>query len=71
MRRAGFRYVFLGIENMLDDDLAFLKARAKNSHARRAANATPSTAAMTSCTVTACSSSADSSSATPTTRASR
>jgi radical SAM superfamily enzyme YgiQ (UPF0313 family) len=32
MRRAGFRYVFLGIENVLDDDLAFLKARAKNTH---------------------------------------
>ena len=31
MRRAGFRYVFLGIENVLDEDLAFLKARAKNS----------------------------------------
>ncbi len=31
MRRAGFRYVFLGIENILDEDLAFLKARAKNS----------------------------------------
>src|SRR3989454_1132583 len=30
MRRAGFRYVFLGIENILDDDLAFLKADAKN-----------------------------------------
>jgi radical SAM superfamily enzyme YgiQ (UPF0313 family) len=30
MRRAGFRYVFLGIENVLPDDLAFLKARAKN-----------------------------------------
>ena len=32
MRRAGFRYVFLGIENILDEDLVFLKARAKNSH---------------------------------------
>jgi radical SAM superfamily enzyme YgiQ (UPF0313 family) len=31
MRKAGFRYVFLGIENILDDDLAFLKARAKNA----------------------------------------
>ena len=31
MRRAGFRYVFLGIENILNDDLAFLKARAKNA----------------------------------------
>jgi radical SAM superfamily enzyme YgiQ (UPF0313 family) len=31
MRQAGFRYVFLGIENVLDEDLVFLKARAKNS----------------------------------------
>jgi len=31
MRRAGFRYVFLGIENILEDDLEFLKATAKNS----------------------------------------
>jgi radical SAM superfamily enzyme YgiQ (UPF0313 family) len=31
MRRAGFRYVFLGIENVLDQDLAFLKAAAKNA----------------------------------------
>jgi radical SAM superfamily enzyme YgiQ (UPF0313 family) len=30
MRKAGFRYVFLGIENVLDDDLAFLRAQAKN-----------------------------------------
>jgi radical SAM superfamily enzyme YgiQ (UPF0313 family) len=30
MRRAGFRYVFLGIENVLDDDLRFLRASAKN-----------------------------------------
>ncbi len=30
MRRAGFRYVFLGIENILEDDLAFLRAEAKN-----------------------------------------
>jgi radical SAM superfamily enzyme YgiQ (UPF0313 family) len=34
MRRAGFRYVFLGIENVLDEDLVFLKARSKNSRAR-------------------------------------
>jgi radical SAM superfamily enzyme YgiQ (UPF0313 family) len=42
MQRAGFRYVFLGIENILDDDLAFLKAGAKNStreHGRRTGNA--------------------------------
>jgi radical SAM superfamily enzyme YgiQ (UPF0313 family) len=31
MRQAGFRYVFLGIENVLDEDLGFLKARAKNA----------------------------------------
>ena len=31
MRRAGFRYVFLGIENVLDQDLAFLRASAKNA----------------------------------------
>ncbi len=30
MRRAGFRYVFLGIENVLDADLQFLRARSKN-----------------------------------------
>jgi anaerobic magnesium-protoporphyrin IX monomethyl ester cyclase len=31
MRRAGFRYIFLGIENVLDADLAFLRAAAKNA----------------------------------------
>ena len=31
MRRAGFRYVFLGIENILEDDLEFLRASAKNT----------------------------------------
>lgn len=30
MRRAGFHYVFLGIENIIDEDLDFLRARAKN-----------------------------------------
>jgi len=30
MRSAGFRYVFLGIENILPDDLIFLRAGAKN-----------------------------------------
>jgi anaerobic magnesium-protoporphyrin IX monomethyl ester cyclase len=42
MRRAGFRYVFLGIENVLAEDLAFLKASAKNaqrSHGRTVGNA--------------------------------
>ena len=43
MKRAGFRYVFLGIENILDGDLDFLKARAKNARrgqGRPAGNAT-------------------------------
>jgi hypothetical protein len=31
MRRAGFRYVFLGIENVLPEDLSFLRATAKNA----------------------------------------
>jgi radical SAM superfamily enzyme YgiQ (UPF0313 family) len=35
MKRAGFRYVFLGIENVLEDDLKFLKASAKNAHRER------------------------------------
>src|SRR5574337_694162 len=42
MRRAGFRYVFLGIENILDEDLAFLRARSKNTRredGRKAGNA--------------------------------
>jgi radical SAM superfamily enzyme YgiQ (UPF0313 family) len=30
MRKAGFRYVFLGIENILENDLAFLRATSKN-----------------------------------------
>jgi radical SAM superfamily enzyme YgiQ (UPF0313 family) len=30
MRQAGFRYVFLGIENILEEDLKFLRAEAKN-----------------------------------------
>jgi radical SAM superfamily enzyme YgiQ (UPF0313 family) len=43
MRQAGFRYVFLGIENVLDQDLEFLKARAKNArrqNGRTVGNAT-------------------------------
>jgi radical SAM superfamily enzyme YgiQ (UPF0313 family) len=43
MRHAGFRYVFLGIENVLEQDLGFLKASAKNAkreHGRRTGNAT-------------------------------
>src|SRR4029079_11407617 len=35
MRRAGFRYVFLGIENVLDEDLGFLRARWKNARRER------------------------------------
>ena len=43
MRAAGFRYVFLGIENVLEEDLGFLKAAAKNAKhegGRRVGNAT-------------------------------
>ncbi len=43
MRKAGFRYVFLGIENVLDEDLDFLKAAAKNEFresGRKTGNAT-------------------------------
>jgi radical SAM superfamily enzyme YgiQ (UPF0313 family) len=43
MRKAGFRYVFLGIENILEDDLVYLKASAKNSvreKGKRTGNAT-------------------------------
>ena len=35
MRRAGFRYVFLGIENILDAGLGFLRARSKNEERRQ------------------------------------
>ena len=31
MRKAGFKYVFLGIENILEDDLQFLRASSKNT----------------------------------------
>ncbi len=44
MRRAGFRYVFLGIENVLPDDLIFLRAGAKNRV--RTAGAAPGSAAV-------------------------
>jgi radical SAM superfamily enzyme YgiQ (UPF0313 family) len=43
MRKAGFRYVFLGIENVLDEDLKFLRAAAKNAQregGRQVGNAT-------------------------------
>jgi radical SAM superfamily enzyme YgiQ (UPF0313 family) len=32
MREAGFRYVFLGIENILEEDLRFLRAESKNRY---------------------------------------
>ncbi|HEY4813360.1 MAG TPA: radical SAM protein [Chthoniobacterales bacterium] len=43
MRKAGFRYVFLGIENVLDEDLDFLRASSKNQqreNGHKAGNAT-------------------------------
>lgn len=43
MRKAGFRYVFLGIENVLEDDLKFLNASSKNTkreNGQKAGNAT-------------------------------
>jgi len=39
MRRAGFRYVFLGIENILEGDLQFLRAAAKNTARDKGKNA--------------------------------
>jgi radical SAM superfamily enzyme YgiQ (UPF0313 family) len=46
MRRAGFRYVFLGIENVLDADLKFLKAKSKNSRYQQGARVNTATAAI-------------------------
>ena len=43
MRKAGFRYVFLGIENILEADLNFLRAASKNAqreNGRKTGNAT-------------------------------
>jgi anaerobic magnesium-protoporphyrin IX monomethyl ester cyclase len=43
MREAGYRYVFLGIENILEADLNFLRASSKNvwrENGRKAGNAT-------------------------------
>src|SRR5271166_1638120 len=43
MRKAGFRYVFLGIENILESDLVFLQASAKNTartNGKKTGNAT-------------------------------
>jgi hypothetical protein len=45
MREAGFRYVFLGIENILEEDLRFLRAESKNrerENGRQSGNATAS-----------------------------
>jgi anaerobic magnesium-protoporphyrin IX monomethyl ester cyclase len=42
MRKAGFRYVFLGIENVVESDLSFLHAASKNTkheNGKRAGNA--------------------------------
>lgn len=42
MRQAGFRYVFLGIENIVEEDLQFLRANPKNTkreHGQQAGNA--------------------------------
>jgi radical SAM superfamily enzyme YgiQ (UPF0313 family) len=39
MRQAGFRYVFLGIENILQDDLTFLRASSKNARREKGRNA--------------------------------
>ncbi|MEW5977007.1 MAG: radical SAM protein [Acidobacteriota bacterium] len=42
MRKAGFRYVFLGIENILEEDLEFLNAKSKNEkreHGKSVGNA--------------------------------
>jgi anaerobic magnesium-protoporphyrin IX monomethyl ester cyclase len=38
MRQAGFRYVFLGIENILEGDLTFLRASAKNTAREKGKN---------------------------------
>jgi radical SAM superfamily enzyme YgiQ (UPF0313 family) len=43
MREAGFKYVFLGIENILEDDLQFLRANSKNllrENGKKTGNAT-------------------------------
>lgn len=43
MRQAGFKYVFLGIENILEDDLQFLRASSKNvlrENGKKTGNAT-------------------------------
>jgi radical SAM superfamily enzyme YgiQ (UPF0313 family) len=43
MAKAGFKYIFLGIENILEEDLVFLKAASKNykrENGKRTGNAT-------------------------------
>ena len=55
MREAGFRYVFLGIENILQDDLQFLKAAARMSSAKTASRReTPRCEPLNFCTRTKC-----------------
>jgi anaerobic magnesium-protoporphyrin IX monomethyl ester cyclase len=39
MRKANFTYVFLGVENVVEEDLAFLHARAKNRERQTGGNA--------------------------------
>lgn len=55
MRRAGFRYVFLGIENILENDLEFLKASAKNTERTNGQNTgMPRSKRSTTCTAIIC-----------------
>jgi len=49
MRRAGFRYVFLGIENILEGDLQFLKAAAKNTEHKNGGQARNATLKAIDC----------------------
>ena len=59
MRAAGFRYVFLGIENVLDEDLRFSRPAPRTPAARPAArSAMPRPRRSSCCTATGCSSSA-------------
>jgi radical SAM superfamily enzyme YgiQ (UPF0313 family) len=46
MRAANFKYVFLGIENVVEDDLAFLRAAAKNRERGTGGNASARAAAL-------------------------
>ena len=46
MKKAGFRYVFLGIENVVDEDLGFLKAAAKNRRRGGASRTGPANATI-------------------------